>query len=316
MAVLADTETVAPEHRFELWSDAHPRLFFPLDVRSHEPDPFRGRILGHHLDALDLFSVRGDASAVRRTPHAIADFDPESIVLLLAVSGRCHLVQGDREAIIDAGEIASYESSRPFSVRAPEPFELLLFAMPRALLGADADAVGRRTATRVASTGGPGALAGPFLRELFNGLEDGSIGPHDGHLAEAVVAIARALHVGPDEHDAERPASAATLVPRVKEHIEAHLHEPDLGPESIARAHFVSVRYLHMLFARQGLTVSGWVRRRRLERCRRDLADPVLTDEPIAAIAARWGLLNHAHFSRMFREAYGCTPREARRRAR
>jgi AraC-like DNA-binding protein len=49
-----------------------------------------------------------------------------------------------------------------------------------------------------------------------------------------------------------------------------------------------------------------------LERCLDDLRDPALADVPIARIAARWGMANHAQFSRAFRAAYGVTPREAR----
>jgi AraC-like DNA-binding protein len=78
----------------------------------------------------------------------------------------------------------------------------------------------------------------------------------------------------------------------------------------------VSIRYLHKLFETQEATVAEWIRRRRLERCRRDLLDPALRALPVNAIAARWGLLNAAHFSRAFRAAaYGATPGEYRRLA-
>ena len=53
----------------------------------------------------------------------------------------------------------------------------------------------------------------------------------------------------------------------------------------------MSVRSLHQLFHDEGLTVAGWIRQRRLERCRRDLADPGLAARPIAAIAAQLGFL-------------------------
>jgi AraC-like DNA-binding protein len=33
----------------------------------------------------------------------------------------------------------------------------------------------------------------------------------------------------------------------------------------------------------------------------------------ISAIASRWGLPSAPHFSRLFRDAYGCSPREFRR---
>jgi AraC-like DNA-binding protein len=58
--------------------------------------------------------------------------------------------------------------------------------------------------------------------------------------------------------------------------------------------------------------VAGWIRQRRLERCRQDLLDPALADWSVAAIAARWGLTNAGHFSHMFRVAYGLPPAEYR----
>jgi AraC-like DNA-binding protein len=55
--------------------------------------------------------------------------------------------------------------------------------------------------------------------------------------------------------------------------------------------------------------VSAWIRRRRLEACRHDL---VQTSRAVSAIGARWGLPDAAHFSRLFRAAYGSSPREYR----
>jgi AraC-like DNA-binding protein len=74
----------------------------------------------------------------------------------------------------------------------------------------------------------------------------------------------------------------------------------------------VSTRHLQKLFKADGLTVTDWIRERRLAGCRRDLRDPAHADETILAIATRWGLTNAAHFSRSFRALYGCTPSEFR----
>jgi AraC-like DNA-binding protein len=94
--------------------------------------------------------------------------------------------------------------------------------------------------------------------------------------------------------------------------IRANLGDPDLTPGAIAAAHHISLRYLNKLFQAEGRTVAGWIRERRLERCRRDLAEPRLDDRTIKAIAARWGFTNSAHFSQAFRSAYGLSPREFR----
>jgi AraC-like DNA-binding protein len=83
----------------------------------------------------------------------------------------------------------------------------------------------------------------------------------------------------------------------------------------VARACFISTRYLHRVFAGQGLSVCDWIRSERLERCRNDLVDPAYADLSISAIASRWGLPSAPHFSRLFRDAYGCSPREFRRAA-
>jgi AraC-like DNA-binding protein len=92
----------------------------------------------------------------------------------------------------------------------------------------------------------------------------------------------------------------------------AHLGDPGLSPEAVALACYVSVRQLHRVFAREGLTFGGWVREQRLRRCRDELADPRLSHLTAAEIAARWGFRSAAHFSRAFRARYGVTPASRR----
>jgi AraC-like DNA-binding protein len=81
----------------------------------------------------------------------------------------------------------------------------------------------------------------------------------------------------------------------------------------IADAHHFSVRHLYNLFDAEGLGVAGWIRQRRLERSRRDLLDPAMLARPAGAIGTRWGLGSPAHFSRLFRAAYGLPPGQYRR---
>ena len=94
--------------------------------------------------------------------------------------------------------------------------------------------------------------------------------------------------------------------------IEEHLGEADLAPAQIAAAHHISLRQLHKLFHASGTTVAGWIRQRRLERCGHDLRDPRWSGRPVAAIGARWGYPDPAHFSRLFKAAYGVGPRDYR----
>lgn len=102
---------------------------------------------------------------------------------------------------------------------------------------------------------------------------------------------------------------------RIDRFIEENISDPQLAPERIAAAHFISVRQLHALFRDQGLTVGALVRSRRLERCHDELSDPASAHLPVATIAARHGLIDAAQFSRMFRRQFGVAPSAVRRRA-
>jgi hypothetical protein len=53
--------------------------------------------------------------------------------------------------------------------------------------------------------------------------------------------------------------ASATMLRRAQDFILQHLHDDDLNPTRIAEANHISLRYLHMLFQRSDMTVSGWV---------------------------------------------------------
>jgi AraC-like DNA-binding protein len=104
-------------------------------------------------------------------------------------------------------------------------------------------------------------------------------------------------------------AAHRALVRRVKRFILNNLARPELSPQLIAVEHRISVRYLHKLFAGEPTTLSRWILRARLERCRRDL---ITARAPVAVIAHRWGFTSAARFSRVFGAAFGVSPREFR----
>jgi AraC-like DNA-binding protein len=292
MTVLVDTSQP------ELWSEAHERIFFPIGVRLAAPQLEARRIAEHRIGPVGAYRVTSDASVVRRSTRGIAALDPEQFLVATALRGTQRIEQGGRQIVFAPGELSSWDSSHPFSVTHLDAFDLLLMVVPRALLGPRRDAICARTAARL-----DGALAGPFFTQVWSALDGGGVAsPED--VAEAIVALVRALHPAAHE-DVRLPGGA--LLPQIKAYIDAHLGDLGLGPERIARAHFISTRYLHKLFEGEG--VSDWIRRRRLEMCRRDL---LATQDPISLIARRWGLVNPAHFSRVFRAAYGLTPSELR----
>ena len=233
---------------------------------------------------------------------------------MLVASGTALLGQGGRTARLGGGDLAIYDFSRPYELIYDSAVELAVFSFPHEMLAVPADSVHRLTAVPILGGGGTAALAAPLLRRVAEDVE--TYQPASAARLSMVVMDLLATTV------AEQASQVAALAPEIRERVllrrvhafvEQHLGDVDLSPGTVAAAHHVSLRYLHRLFESEDTTVAAWIRHRRLERCRRDLADPALSDQSVSAIAARWGLPDPAHFSRLFRQVYSLPPGEYRR---
>lgn len=316
MPVLIDTAVVPARERLDFWSEASCGIYHPLQIRSGARDEFFARMSGHELGPVGIFRIVAAPNTMIRTLRAIAAGDPERLHLCVVLRGRLNAAQGGRTGIARAGEMISYETSHPAIIRADQPFETLVVRVPRTELGGQVAQIGRRTATTLSGRWLASAAAtARFVTRLADGLESGTVSLDDASV-DRVLELIRALYAeSGDAHQPHRPRSRAEILLNIESFIEANLDDPSLDPVEIARASFISTRYLHKLFEAEGTSVCRWVRAARLERCRKDLCDPAFDHWTILAIATRWGLPRPQHFSRLFRDAYGCSPREYRRDA-
>ncbi|CAH0257651.1 helix-turn-helix domain-containing protein [Microbacterium foliorum] len=285
--------------------------FVPLQVSTSGADHFRGVIRGASVDEVHVNEVRATSHVVERTPELIARSDRSYFKLSLMLAGTGMLIQDDREAVLHPGDLAVYDTDRPYSLVFDDDFRTMVVMFPKHLISLPADMVGQLTAVRISGQGGLGGMVVPYLTQLAGNLDQlaGTTGARLAHSALDLVTTVFTRELGLDGVSAD-PHRA--LVQRIRSYIDRNLASTDLGPASIAAAHFISTRHLHGLFQEQGVTVSTWIRTRRLEQCRRDLLDPMLADRPVAAVAARWGFVDAAHFSRAFKTAFGISPSEYR----
>ena len=315
MSLLIDTAAVLPRDRVEFWANSSYEVYHPLTIRTDAAERFQARMWGEWLASVGLFRVAALPNTMSRTRGEIAAGDPECLHLSILLRGHLHGAQHHRECVLSPGDMTTYDTSEPAIFRAGEPFDLLVLKLPKATLGKHAANVSRQTAVRIPGHTGLPRLAVRFFCGAAAGLADGSIARNDTGLAEHVIDLVRRLYLDVNATQSGRPHSQAELLLHAQAYIDANLGNPNLNPEQVARACFISTRYLHRVFARQELSVCDWIRSERLERCRNDLADPAFADLSISAIASRWGLPSAPHFSRLFRDAYGCSPREFRRAA-
>jgi AraC-like DNA-binding protein len=259
---------------------------------------------------------------VRRTTKLISQADPDLLKMVLVCGGNtCVVGQDGRQARLSAAEFAIYDTRRPYEVTcgagADRPTQMMTFMFPPSLLPLSRSRLARLAAVRFPASAGLGDVTSQFLLQLARNVDHYSPAEAARLSTAALEVLATRLAHELDVRDWGTPeARRHALLTTVQAFIQQHLGDPRLSPAMIAAAHHMSLRSMHQLFHDEGLTVAGWIRRRRLECCRQELSDPALASRPVAAIAARWGFSSAGDFSRAFRAVHGFPPAEYRMSAR
>ncbi|MEO5920686.1 MAG: hypothetical protein ABIQ01_06025, partial [Pseudolysinimonas sp.] len=157
---------------FTEFRSAVSQSFVPLQVRSDNPGRFAGRIRMAELDDIHVSEVSAREHRVERTPELIAlGDDRRYFKLSLQLAGSGLLIQDNREAVLQPGDIAVYDTGRPYSMVFDEDFRMMVVMFTRTLLDLPGESVGQITAVRFAHGHGLTGMIAPFLEQMANGLD-------------------------------------------------------------------------------------------------------------------------------------------------
>ncbi|MET7648170.1 helix-turn-helix domain-containing protein [Streptomyces sp. NPDC005426] len=306
------TASVPDRDRVTYWNDAVNRTLVPMTVTPRGDGPFDARLVTNRLGYLQVSTMEADAERVSRTPALIARSSEALVAVGVQVSGTATFIQDGRRAEVGEGDLVVCDRSRPYSFDYPQRFATHVFQLPRHTLGVPDSDIRQVTGHAIGTRDGFGSVLLPFLATLASSTETYPRAVADRLAGNVVDLFATLITERAHPGDADGDTARSPLLLRVREHINRNLADPDLSPESIAKAHRISIRYLHRLFENEGTTVGRLIQKRRLEECCRELARRGRTAPTVSAVAQRWGFANPAHFSRSFRAAYGVSPREWR----
>ncbi|TGN31762.1 helix-turn-helix domain-containing protein [Aeromicrobium chenweiae] len=278
-----------------------------LDVSPRTSGKFHGSVQAYAIDGLAIMRVSSVEQDVARTHPMIGSFPTEVLKVLIEREGSAGIRQHEREGILSPGCLTIYDTTRPYDVRQFAPFVADAVLIPRDRLPIRNDVLATLQRTPLSATTGAGAIFDSYLTQLWDRLPECSA-PATSRLLSVLVELlaAAVVDVAPE------PLSDHARQVTVMTWIGMHLSDPDLSPPAVAAATGLSLRYLHRLFAETGVTVAGYIRSERLRHIKRDLENPHLRHRTIAAIGAQWGIPDPAHLSRLFRSAFGLSPRDVR----
>ncbi|MGF6930883.1 acetamidase/formamidase/AraC-like DNA-binding protein [Paraburkholderia sp. UCT70] len=306
------TESYAEVDRLRAWGEALDRFGLRCGAPQAAARPLHGTITSRKsASGFDLIAL----AAFAQTIELKAD-GSDSLVIVLHLDGGVTLVADGARAQVASGDIIYASSREEARLSFTSDFRAFVIRVPRSAINARLLTPFSVRAGRLPGEAGIGHVFSGFLRSVAESVETLSLDelrPLELALAEFLIA-SLAAHDKEGNFSGLTPSQAA-IFSRVCRTIEGNLADPELGLASIAKEERVSPRYLQKLFEAVGQNFSLYLRSRRLERCRAELVDPLYEKVSIADVCFRWGFNDAAHFSRVFREQYGTSPRTFRHEA-
>ncbi|MEN6543895.1 helix-turn-helix domain-containing protein [Parvibaculum sp.] len=306
------TETVPPRDRLAYWHEATNRLFPPTRLSRPSHEGFYGRVSWLEFGEVTLANIVSTSLDVTRSEREITSDDDRWYEINVQIEGTSAFRQDGREVAAGPRSLVLYDSRRPYEMRFKGPYRQLSLKLPRETLRDRVPNIDALIARNISADGIPGRFFYDFAAALCDAPE-GIPGFIASRLEQHTLDLLATALLGVGT-DASATVNRLSQLDRIKAHILERLDQPTLTPRSIAEAHQISLRHLYELFEAEDEQVARWIQTHRLDRIRRDLADPLKRGWPINTIALSCGFKDFSHFSRRFRRQYGVSPREYRNR--
>ncbi|OKH99036.1 AraC family transcriptional regulator [Streptomyces sp. CB02923] len=313
------SQDVPAVDRFDFWRELMNQTVAPLEMSSDHADDFIASMRLLKLGPVDVWPTTLPSMRFQRTSKLIRQSDPELFHMTFVVQGNLGIDQSGKQTAHGPGDLYVVDSSRTYDCHAVNdrgPVKGVGVEVPKKMLAVAGKGTNELLGRRIPGQEGFGALLTQFLTRITT--DTTSFQPSAGpQLGTIMLDLLSALFA--HELRAEAALTPETrrrsLVLRIRSFIQRNLADPQLTPRAVAAAHHISLSHLHRLFREENTTVAAWIRHQRLERSRREIADPALRHHTIHQIATRWGYTRAADFTRAFRTRYGMPPSDYRRAA-
>ena len=111
---------------FDHWKHLVAESFVPLAARTADVDGFRGQMRARVLDRMSVVEVSATSHEVHRTPALIAQAGERYFKLNLQLEGTGLLIQDNREALLRPGDLAIYDTNRPYTLAFEEQARMMV----------------------------------------------------------------------------------------------------------------------------------------------------------------------------------------------
>ena len=260
---------------------------------------------------IEIAHIAMNIIAVNRTARDIRLDYGENLFLIFQLEGTCGIEQSDSRSILNPGDCALIDSSRPsvFWLGGNFSNHLSVHLPRQMLLGVGSER--SQIASVLHSTDPMSAVLRGLVAKIGAGPE--SRGKADS-LRRLLFDAVRQVFIADEEAEMPVAAEGEPRLERAFLIIDRHLTDERLTPRWLAERLGISLRTLQREFGRVDQNVTTYIRYRRLclarDRLRRSGFDGDALR--ISEIALDCGFSDISYFNRCFREAFDCRPGDLR----
>lgn len=309
-SVLMSTDSLPAHERQHAWTEWIWRQFGGLESDLYGDTGFDGQMASTRAGDVVFTKLEANRHRVIRSPKLARASENQYLKIVAPWQGSAAVEQHGRQAWVRPGGWAIYDTTGSYEIANPERVEHLIVMVPKEQFLERGLRLEPLMARHVGGAKGISRVALEAMRSTWQELPSmGSVAARGA--GEMIVELVR-LSLLELAGRATETSQLEAFRDRIRDHISQHLRDPDLTIDRMAAALNCSKRHLHNAFSEEDDTLAHYIQRRRVQACMRDLRNPELAGRTITDIAMSWGFNNSAHFSRVFRDYAGLSPRDYR----
>ncbi len=299
--------------RQRYWKEVIKNAYFPLELDIRTPQQFHGHLSQWQLGSLDVSRLESSATSFKRVSRHISDTEDPYFLITIPSQSPVHFSQANRQLGCNPGAFILQRSDLPYEFHYGADNALWVIRVPISILRSRIREPERYLYMEFDKQKGVGAVFCDFMKNIVQQsayLDDSN----QANLSQQLInLLALSLECDDRVLMSNEAGIRSAHLRNIEHYVQNNIQCSDLSPDKIAAACQISTRYLHKLFKDSDQTVSQWIKELRLQSALNDIRANN-SYSTLAEVAYRWGFNDQAHFCRLFKSQFNCTPREMRDR--